>query len=122
MEIEVMLRMDVAGGADVTVGNVIRTNGTTEEVEIATALLDECTAVVDLLLSKRRDYGVANIAATGRQGLAVRILDKAARLVNLAQTTKDEIHHEGIDDTYTDLVGYGLIGLNRESPKGRQGW
>jgi hypothetical protein len=77
--------------------------------------LDEiCHRVVQTLMSKREDYGTANIAITGRAGLSVRVMDKAARLLNLSKDGMTP-NHEGLRDTYEDLIGYALIGLLGEA-------
>lgn len=76
-------------------------------------LRDELRAVtyevVETLLLKRDDYGTKNIEITGRYGLAVRIQDKASRLLNLEAGRKPSF--ESKQDTYRDLIGYSLIGL-----------
>lgn len=82
------------------------------EAELRNRLLAECEETIDLILRKRRDYGIRNIAMTGLPGLAVRLLDKGARLWNL--TTRADgpaVVDESTKDTLRDVVGYGLIGL-----------
>lgn len=71
--------------------------------------------VIETLLEKREDYGTDNIAITGRYGLAVRIQDKASRLLNLS--TGRVPRFESQTDTYRDLIGYAMIGL-----VGHLGW
>lgn len=81
--------------------------------ELHARLMATCEGVVDTLLAKRQDYGTKNIAMTGRLGLAVRMLDKAARLWNLAGGKTPAVD-ESMADTYTDTIGYALIGLHGE--------
>lgn len=61
-----------------------------------------------VLADKRQDYGTANISMTGLPGVAVRLLDKAARLWNL-QTRKAKVTGETNTDTVGDIMGYSLI-------------
>src|SRR5690606_8873155 len=65
---------------------------------------------VGLVLRKNRAYGSKNIEMTGVQGVAVRVMDKASRLLNLANAPTIETGDESIRDTFRDLMGYGLIG------------
>lgn len=73
-----------------------------------------------LYQSKNSDYGPFNILVTGEIGLATRLWDKMARLLNLfgfrfnvegpaVLEQPKEPKHESIEDTITDLVNYGLI-------------
>ncbi len=73
-------------------------------------LEEACARVIELLLSKREDYGTLNINLTGQHGVAVRLVDKTARLLNLTDSGFDP-NHETVVDTWMDVVGYGLIGL-----------
>ena len=66
--------------------------------------------VVALLKTKQKDYGPNNILSTGHIGLAVRLNDKAARLLNLIQQERDP-KNESVRDTYLDMAGYGIIGV-----------
>lgn len=71
------------------------------------------TAAVKLLIKKHNDYGPKNIAdAPGGPltGLAVRLHDKVARLANLTTNGKHP-SNESLQDTFVDIVNYGLIGL-----------
>lgn len=72
-------------------------------------------------LSKNADYSPANILATGEIGLVTRLWDKTARLMNLTGIKFKHLLHEGvvppskpqheaIDDTYSDLAVYAVIG------------
>lgn len=60
-----------------------------------------------LLVGKQHDYGHENITATGRIGLAVRIIDKIARLINL--TGQDVPVNETLEDTWKDILGYAVV-------------
>lgn len=65
----------------------------------------------ELLLSKHRDYGPANIAGApggALNGLRVRLHDKLARLNHLVETGADP-EHESLIDTAVDITNYGLI-------------
>lgn len=84
-----------------------------QEAKVRSCLEATADEVVDLLMAKRADYGTANIAITGLYGVAVRLQDKVARLLNLLASGQ-EPNHESVEDTFRDIVGYGLIGLRSE--------
>jgi hypothetical protein len=68
---------------------------------------------VSLLIKKHNDYGPKNIAdAPGGplNGLAVRLHDKVARLSNLISNKKTP-SNESLEDTFIDILNYGVIGL-----------
>ena len=71
--------------------------------------------LVDLLLSKHKDYGPKNIAnAPGGaiNGLRVRIHDKTARINNLYDSIRDMApEHESFEDSFKDLANYAIIAL-----------
>ena len=82
-----------------------------EEACRATAL-----RVAKIVIAKQHDYGHDNILAFKEQGLVVRLWDKIARLKNLlGKRANDENHfvpkNESIEDTFTDIAGYAIIGL-----------
>lgn len=69
--------------------------------------------LLDLLLSKHKDYGPRNIAdAPGGaiNGLRVRMHDKLARINNLYDNNKAPTH-ESIEDSFKDMANYAIIGL-----------
>ena len=69
--------------------------------------------LLDLLLSKHKDYGPKNIAdAPGGaiNGLRVRMHDKLARINNLVDNGKNP-EHESIEDSFKDMANYAIIGL-----------
>jgi nucleoside 2-deoxyribosyltransferase len=83
-------------------------------------------------LSKNADYSPANILATGEIGLATRLWDKIARLMNLLgfrfDINPDSVRfetprapkNESIDDTLIDAAVYAVIGaLLRKGKWGR---
>jgi hypothetical protein len=72
-------------------------------------------------LSKNSDYSPANILLTGQLGLATRLWDKTARLLNLTGfhvpiettltfTKPRAAKNESLNDTYMDLAVYAIIG------------
>jgi hypothetical protein len=67
-------------------------------------LLDE---IKKMLLAKNSDYGQDNLKKHGEVGIRVRLDDKFARLDNL-QKKSAEVKEETVDDTWKDIVGYGL--------------
>lgn len=87
------------------------------DLEAVSVFEDEVTRVYtesrELLLSKHRDYGPKNIAASPGgplMGLAVRLHDKIARLAHLLETGATP-EHESVQDTFRDIMGYGAIGV-----------
>lgn len=61
-----------------------------------------------LLCSKQADYGHQNILAFGTVGVAVRMHDKVARLLNLTSRNAGPLN-EPLLDTWLDLIGYSVI-------------
>ena len=69
--------------------------------------------VAELVISKQRDYGVKNILNSPfgpEHGIVVREFDKLSRLAHLLASGKKP-HNESIEDSWKDVVGYGLIAL-----------
>ena len=69
--------------------------------------------LVNLLVSKHRDYGPKNISQSPGgpiNGLRVRMWDKLARINNLIETSSDA-ENEPLEDSFKDLANYALIGL-----------
>lgn len=64
----------------------------------------------DVFAAKHEDYGPCNIADTGLPGIAVRLRDKSARLLNVIDPNH-EIQNEPIRDTLIDMANYAIIGL-----------
>lgn len=68
--------------------------------------------LTELMISKQRDYGKANILDFGEQGVLVRVNDKLARLKNLLSPNGEkQPNHESIEDTWRDLANYAIIAL-----------
>jgi len=69
--------------------------------------------LLDLLMSKHKDYGPKNISdAPGGalNGLRVRMHDKLARINNLYGSAL-EPEHESLEDSFKDMANYAIIGL-----------
>ena len=66
------------------------------------------------VISKQHDYGHDNILGFGDKGLVVRMWDKVSRLKNLIWNGNGIAKHEPIQDTFTDIAGYAIIGLMLE--------
>ena len=72
---------------------------------------------------KHMDYGLNNIALGGDivnnsddkqfslTGLCIRLTDKISRLKNLLINGRSFVEGEGMQDTFIDIVNYGIIGL-----------
>ena len=74
--------------------------------------------LIDLLLSKHKDYGPKNISDSPGgpvNGLRVRMHDKLARINNLYEYMEDtngfQPQHESIEDSFKDMANYAIIGL-----------
>jgi len=66
--------------------------------------------IINLLISKQRDYGKNNILDFGEYGILVRSNDKIARLKNLNQKSINPAN-ESIEDTWRDISGYAILAL-----------
>lgn len=76
--------------------------------------------MLDILVSKQRDYGPNNIARFGTAGILIRMHDKIARLLNLLQKCGNDFNravhinsvpNESIIDTLIDVIGYSVIAV-----------
>lgn len=84
------------------------------------AFLESVMTMYRTHLSKNQDYSPMNILGTGELGVAVRLWDKVARLLNLLGfrisaefigfDASREPQHESIQDTYLDSANYSVIG------------
>ena len=72
------------------------------------------TQIAYTVISKQYDYGQNNILVFGDKGLVVRLWDKISRLKNLIWSRNGIARHEPIQDTFTDIAGYAIIGLMLE--------
>lgn len=75
--------------------------------------LDKAQEVAKTLAAKQRDYGQNNILGCPvgpEMGLVVRLFDKLNRLANLYKTG-NQPSNESLEDTWKDIMGYGLIGM-----------
>jgi hypothetical protein len=75
---------------------------------IKTNIKSDIHALHNLLVSKQRDYGHDNICLSGEIGLAVRMMDKLARLNNLV-TRGEAAKNEPLEDTWCDILGYAVV-------------
>lgn len=86
-----------------------------DPTEFELGLWETVDELVELLLSKHKDYGPRNIAdAPGGaiNGLRVRIHDKTARINNLYDNIRDMApEHESFEDSFKDLANYAIIAL-----------
>jgi hypothetical protein len=71
--------------------------------------LEDLSAEVNALMRERgAKYGPGNIAQFGDYGVLVRLSDKLSRM----QHSLEHDHaDESVEDTWKDVIGYGLIGL-----------
>ena len=66
--------------------------------------------IAEIVIAKQHDYGHDNILAFRERGVVVRLWDKISRLKNLVWENNDP-KNESIEDTFTDIAGYAIIGL-----------
>lgn len=76
--------------------------------------------ILNVLISKQKDYGPNNIARFGTAGILIRMHDKIARLLNLLKrsdnnfntaTMINAVQDESIADTLVDIIGYSVIAI-----------
>lgn len=93
----------------------IKMNNIPDPTDFEIGVWETVEELVDLLLSKHKDYGPKNIAnAPGGaiNGLRVRIHDKTARINNLYDSIRDMApEHESFEDSFKDLANYAIIAL-----------
>lgn len=107
------------GTSDDNFSDTVRSTGNTSPrydriEEFRLDLMNTADEVVDVVVSKQKDYGSANINKSPFgpvKGLTVRLYDKVARLANLSDLTDKDPENESLRDTFLDIAGYGLIGL-----------
>ena len=75
-----------------------------EEME---KILEEMNA---LLRRKNEMYGDGNIDVVGQEGIIIRLKEKIERLKHLLEK-KSNPEEEPVEDTWKDVIGYGIIGL-----------
>lgn len=81
----------------------------THRAEVFNALQKESK---NIFIRKNNDYSatIDNISLTGLHGVAVRLLDKVARLHSLTSGNQQRVMDESIRDTLLDIANYGYIG------------
>jgi hypothetical protein len=76
--------------------------------------------VVPLLCERNEGYGSGNLLEDGHQGIAIRMKDKCARIINLVKKEEDDDYpmldgdlkySAKIEDAYMDIIGYAINGL-----------
>ena len=70
-------------------------------------ILDE----MNILIRKKNEmYGDGNIDAIGQEGIMIRLKEKIERLKHLLEKNLNP-EEEPVEDTWKDIIGYGIIGL-----------
>ena len=82
-----------------------------KEVSFENSCRETALKIAETVISKQHDYGHDNIMAFREQGLVVRLWDKISRLKNLLWINNAKPKNESIEDTFTDIAGYAIIGL-----------
>jgi len=93
---------------DEILGNKLVALGPIAATELDTMGLWSPNMIGKMLARKQHDYGHGNINAFGMIGVAVRMSDKVARLLNLIAKGA-EAENESLTDTWLDIVGYAVI-------------
>ena len=75
------------------------------------ACRETALTIAEIVSANKKAYGHDNIMAFKEQGLVVRLWDKISRLKNLLWVNKGSPKNEPIEDTFTDIAGYAIIGL-----------
>lgn len=75
-----------------------------------------CAEFLTTFLKKHKDYGKGNVLSIKELGIAFRISEKGERLKNLLMKSS-EPENESIEDTWTDIGVYAIIGILY-----RRGW
>ncbi len=64
--------------------------------------------LLQTFIKKHKDYGKGNILSIKELGIAMRITEKAQRLINLLMKG-DEPSNESIEDSWTDIAVYAVV-------------
>jgi len=75
-----------------------------------------CKEIEELLKRKNEMYGDENIVKIGKEGIIVRLTEKIERLKHLLGNNINP-PEETIEDTWNDIIGYGIIGLMLQRKK-----
>ena len=84
-----------------------------DSISFESAVAQTFQELLDLLLSKHKDYGPKNISEApggALNGLRVRMHDKLARINNLYDSQSNP-EHESLEDSFKDMANYAIIGL-----------
>lgn len=65
-------------------------------------------SALGVLLDRARDYGTANLVLTGEAGVATRITDKCARIIQICGRRGGT---RTTEDSWVDIINYGILGL-----------
>jgi hypothetical protein len=63
----------------------------------------------EMVCQKHYDYGTRNILKYGMHGIEIRVSDKIERARNLLEQGDISPLFESLEDTFADIVGYGLV-------------
>jgi hypothetical protein len=84
-----------------------------DDLELFRDRLDDVAEeMVNLLISKRKSYGLHNLVRFGAIGIVIRASDKVDRLATMLKAGETaSADGDSIEDAFKDLVGYGILGL-----------
>ena len=86
-------------------------DGTSGDAQIEQTIVCAMCDCFDVFKERQKKYGRGNISEFGAPGVVVRLADKMARLRRSYFDSVGEVSDETIEDTWKDIVNYGLIGL-----------
>ena len=66
--------------------------------------------LLEMFLSKHRDYGKGNILSNGELGIAMRVSEKVERLKHLLMSGQKP-SNETIEETWVDVAVYAVIAV-----------
>jgi hypothetical protein len=85
------------------------------KTEMGREYLRAILPLAQLMDRKQQDSGSSNISLNGELGVMVRSQDKVSRLRNLLakeiKTESASTCYESVEDSWSDLANYGVIGL-----------
>ena len=82
------------------------------EMQRFRAIVERIAAEIPpFLTAKHMAYGKGNVNKNGQYGIAVRLDDKTERIKNMVTTGQATAVGEALEDTWLDIIGYGVLGL-----------
>lgn len=103
------VRKDYVLGRDITEQARATASGVTP-LTFEDAAFTAAFEIAHTIIKKHKGYGPRNIADYGQTGIAIRLNDKNARVQHIV-FNKGQEGDESLEETLTDVAGYGIVGL-----------